>query len=544
MDSLEGTLWDVVLYGTGIRQSLLALALSRSDKKILHIDSHQWYGGAEAAFSLQEAKTWVEGIQHELEHPQFKKASLHHPERDDSQTDAPKLSYPRAYSLALAPQLIYARSDLLRLLVSSKVEKQLEFVAIGSWWVYQSALAPQGSSDDGTADGGESSRSSLLRVPSSREDVFADTTLDLNGRRKLMKFLRFIARFEDEPDTWQQHASKPFPEFLEQQFGIPVAIQSPLIALTLSLKPPSEITTEFALSKIATHLRSIGVFGRGFGAVIPKWGGLSEIAQVACRACAVGGDNGAYAAEEESQDGADSSFKIKLSSDGRVSTRWLVGDVEDLGLGSMKETSIGGGDSRSDTAIIASRSVTVVSSPLGSLFPPVAEGSPPPAGAVVFFPSGSLCTAGSEEISQNHSPVYIQVHSNDTGECPKGQSVLYTFTAELGPPGLQLLTNAMTGLLAAVEEDPTPIALWQMQYEQSSQWADADPPHTLHAVNNDRIICLPSSSPDLSFDDAIIENVRDAWKRIMGDEVDDASFMVFEDREEMAGIDEDDDDLG
>jgi len=33
----------------------------------------------------------------------------------------------------------------------------------------------------------------------------------------------------------------------------------------------------------------MGMFGPGFGSVIPKWGGLSEVAQVACRAGAVGG---------------------------------------------------------------------------------------------------------------------------------------------------------------------------------------------------------------------------------------------------------------
>jgi len=35
-------------------------ALSRSSKKILHVDEHEYYGGAEAAFSLQEVDEWVE----------------------------------------------------------------------------------------------------------------------------------------------------------------------------------------------------------------------------------------------------------------------------------------------------------------------------------------------------------------------------------------------------------------------------------------------------------------------------------------------------
>jgi RAB protein geranylgeranyltransferase component A len=36
--------------------------LSRSDKKILHIDENDYYGGAEAAFSLQEADEWAQRV--------------------------------------------------------------------------------------------------------------------------------------------------------------------------------------------------------------------------------------------------------------------------------------------------------------------------------------------------------------------------------------------------------------------------------------------------------------------------------------------------
>ena len=35
-------------------------ALSRTGKKVLHIDKNDYYGGAEAALSLQETKAWAE----------------------------------------------------------------------------------------------------------------------------------------------------------------------------------------------------------------------------------------------------------------------------------------------------------------------------------------------------------------------------------------------------------------------------------------------------------------------------------------------------
>ena len=38
---------------------LLDRALSRSDKKVLHVDKNPYYGGPEAAFSLPEAQDWA-----------------------------------------------------------------------------------------------------------------------------------------------------------------------------------------------------------------------------------------------------------------------------------------------------------------------------------------------------------------------------------------------------------------------------------------------------------------------------------------------------
>lgn len=80
METLSDTNWDVIINGTGFSQSLLALwvilsengrelehshslrALSRSGKKVLHVDSNQYYGGPDAAFSLDEAQEWVKEV--------------------------------------------------------------------------------------------------------------------------------------------------------------------------------------------------------------------------------------------------------------------------------------------------------------------------------------------------------------------------------------------------------------------------------------------------------------------------------------------------
>jgi len=36
--------------------------LSRSDKKILHVDKNDYYGQSEAGLSIQEAERWVDNV--------------------------------------------------------------------------------------------------------------------------------------------------------------------------------------------------------------------------------------------------------------------------------------------------------------------------------------------------------------------------------------------------------------------------------------------------------------------------------------------------
>ena len=242
-----------------------------------------------------------------------------------------------------------------------------------------------------------------------------------------MKFLKLAADPQNHPAVLETWGSKPFPEYLLSEFKIPESLQAPLLALTSSVHPAGQTLTSFALPRIHQHLTSIGLFGPGFGAVLPKWGGLSEIAQVGCRAGAVGGgvyvlnkgveniDVESKAAEQETPGGSISSklpLKLRLEGDEEVEAQFCVGSHEDLPQHDSKPE-------ETDTVQI-SQSITIVSSPLSSLFYLAAEGAPPPAATVVVFPTGSL---GLDDILvEDVPPVYLTIHSSDTGECPIGQS--------------------------------------------------------------------------------------------------------------------------
>ena len=330
--------------------------------------------------------------------------------------------------MSLSPQLIYTRSSLLPTLVSSKVYRQLEFLAVGTWWIYENTTSDSGAGDEKTTGtGDDASRGILKRIPGGREDVFADKNIDLKSKRSLMKFLKLAADEEAQSPLMEEWGLKSFSEFLTSCCKIPERLHPPLVALTLSPQPPESTTTSYALPLIRRHLTSIGVFGPGFGSVIPKWGGTAEIAQVACRAGAVGG--GVYILNKgvEGLDVPD----VEHAEDGNVPTDTTAAPLT---------VYLQGGEEVKAKAVVGSRqdiptsarvlpglhhhtaravSISIISSPLRKLFPILAEGAPPPAAAVVCFPSGVLRT--SPDSTAGKYPVYVMVHSSETGECPTGQ---------------------------------------------------------------------------------------------------------------------------
>jgi RAB protein geranylgeranyltransferase component A len=334
--------------------------------------------------------------------------------------ESEKLSFSRAYTLTLSPQIIYTNSKLLAQLVSSKVYRQLEFQAVGNWWIFD-----------------EQSERPLKRLPNGREDIFQDKSLDNRAKRNLMKFIKFVVDYEHQTELCEPHAKSGLAGFLSLQFQLPEKLQDVIAALTLSLNTLEDTPVGWALPRIARHLTSIGVFGPGFGAVVPKWGGGAEISQVACRAGAVGGGiyvlgtgvkSCPYIRDE------DELFTATLKNDETVKTKFLIGD-------SVISAS---------SAPAVSKIIAVVSSPLNSLFKSYVEGSPLAAVSVVVLPAKTIAIEG---ITTSH-PVYIMVHSSETGECPAGQCQ-YPISLSVSPKHYMMiqLMNTYLHCLNSIEDN-------------------------------------------------------------------------------------------
>ncbi|KAH7158207.1 GDP dissociation inhibitor [Dactylonectria estremocensis] len=499
MESLSDTQWDVVISGTGLQQSLLALALSRSGKNILHVDPNDYYGGPEAAFSLPETDEWAKkhGVGGQKD-TLFTGAEV--------KQEIDELASRRAYTLALAPQLIHSRSKLVSQLVDSKAFRHIEFLAVGSFFIYQPS---------------DSSASSLSRIPSTREDVFSNTAIPTRSKRSLMKFLKFVLDFDSEPQTdiWRLHADEPLDGFLASAFKLDAALQSYIITLTLS--HDGKISVKDGLTTIYRHLSSMGVFGPGFAAVYPKWGGLSEVAQVGCRAAAVGGavymlGTGIKEVRQapSEDDETEPKLELELANNMIVKTKQLV-------EGSERPTT--------ESSRI-SRLTAITKSDLSSLFKIMAEGAPIPAVAVVAFPAGSV---PSEDGKYSEYPVYAMVHSSDTGECPSGQYVIYLSTVH-NASSKSILEKALSSLVVTVrggdEAIPSPLSIYQLYYEQCRG--------TSSLVVNGNTATFPLPPVDLAFNDSVLDPIQEAWNTFLGgSKEEDAQYMKFEDRE--GGDDED-----
>jgi len=109
--------------------------------------------------------------------------------------------------------------------------------------------------------------------------------------------------------------------------------------------------------------------------------------------------------------------------------------------------------------------------------------------------------------------------------------VVYASTAEPGPAGYEQLNRAIGNLLQTTVERPTDAVLWSLRYTQQSGLQKfltvEDSPLNKHK----NITVLSSSSLDLAFDDASIQEVQRVWETIHERSDDDEAFMKFTDDE-------------
>ncbi|KAI8048737.1 GDP dissociation inhibitor-domain-containing protein [Syncephalis plumigaleata] len=296
MYELEQTQYDVLLLGTGLVESILAAALARAGKSVLHLDANEYYGGNWAAFNYNSFLDWLKEREDtttsdtsQADNTLLKSNSLARNKQRYSNVSLREIAWPsttdgindetatatvttlsthsRHFNLELAPKLLASQGKLVDLLVTSDIGKYLDFRLVDAIYLYIN---------------------SLELIPCSKEAVFSATTLTLIEKRKLMKFLMFAANYDGNEETLPGNKDQSYDDWLKENFKLDDRLAAAVVH-AVTLKPPlmDTVSASVGVAYTRDYLHSYGRFGPSTF-LYPIYGG-SEIIQAFCRVCAVFG---------------------------------------------------------------------------------------------------------------------------------------------------------------------------------------------------------------------------------------------------------------
>ncbi|KAK6460429.1 hypothetical protein DFJ63DRAFT_309306 [Scheffersomyces coipomensis] len=386
---------DVLILGTGLIESILAAALSWQGVQVLHLDNKSYYGDSASTLTIDQLKKWcIEVNQGKL--PNFQDAQIYIPGGKSTNKFKSK-----DYGIDLTPKIMFCKSDLLSLLIKSRVYKYLEFQSLSNFHVFEN--------DD---------FNKKISNSTSKEDIFSNNSLSLLTKRNLMKFLKFILTDNKNPEKKQllfENSKQTIIDFLKGQFNLEdPQINELVYSIGLCIKPTTK--TPEAIAKIKRFLVSFDVYGN-FPVMISKYGGPGEISQGFCRSAAVAGT--IYKLNTNLVD-YDPHTKIAQFSDGsniKINEKIIISPTQlPKFLQSTYNELVNDEISPLPTYNIT-RLITVVRRDCKEWM------SDQESSAIVVFPPLSLPT-------QNNQSVQVIIQNGGTGICPSGQSIWFSHTSE------------------------------------------------------------------------------------------------------------------
>lgn len=149
--------YDVVVLGTGLKESILSgLMSSVAKKKVLHMDRNSYYGGESASLNLDQL---------------YKK--FRHGEKPPE-----SLGQSRQYCVDLCPKFLMACGDLVKVLLTTQVTHYLEFQSVSGSFVYK----------DGK----------IHQVPATAQQALNSGLMGLFQKRRFKNFLQWVNNYELE----------------------------------------------------------------------------------------------------------------------------------------------------------------------------------------------------------------------------------------------------------------------------------------------------------------------------------------------------------
>ncbi|XP_065842130.1 rab proteins geranylgeranyltransferase component A 2-like [Oscarella lobularis] len=392
--------YDSIVLGTGLVEAIVAAALARSGRKVLHLDSNGYYGGNWAVFNWKDLEEWIASV----------KSSGNSDSAPDERDYSDLLKDGERLLSMSKPLVTVSDLDVEEILVpetetdrsqaNTEIKHETEEETVNE--ENESAVADTTETLKNEEEGEERGRETkdaatwtklkedwrhfnidlfpkvlycrgslvellissqvsrylefravsrivthmngMLRdVPSSRADVFNSQIVNIIEKRMLMKFLTFCMDFEDHLDEYEDFKDKPFVEFLKFK-KLTLNLQH-FILYALAMKTEQSTTLE-ALTSIREYLRSIGRYGNS-PFLWPLYG-TAELPQAFCRLCAVFG--GIYILKKTADKliiDSENRFQGIVSEGKRLNAKWLlagpsyIGGIEGIHSETVRKVSRG-----------------------------------------------------------------------------------------------------------------------------------------------------------------------------------------------------------
>ncbi|GAV52742.1 hypothetical protein ZYGR_0AI00240 [Zygosaccharomyces rouxii] len=393
---------DVLIVGTGMVESVLAAALSWQGSSVLHIDRNDYYGDSSATLTVDQIKKWVNSVNQGSFSGCYNNAKLY---VSTSVGNHNGKYTSRDFGIDLAPKILFAKSDLLSILVRSRVHQYLEFQSLSNFHTFEN--------------------DNFEKLTNTKQEIFTDQKLPLMTKRNLMKFIKFVLNWEEQVEVWQPYADRPLCDLLVEKFRLEKAQVFELL-FSIGLCYNMQTKTPEALQRIRRYLSSFDVYGP-FSVLYSKYGGPGELSQGFCRSAAVGG---ATYKLNETLTSYDPNTKMALFGDG--SQVYVTEKVVASPSQAPKESR-----NMPNQRYEIHRLTCVVEKSCEQWF---SEGE---SAAVVVFPPGSLKTG-------NNEVVQAFILGSGSEICPGGTSVWYLSTVQQGPRAEMDLDAALEAMEASL----------------------------------------------------------------------------------------------
>jgi len=245
--------YDVCILGTGLKESILSGILSSEQKKVLHIDVNDYYGGECASITLEQL------------YQKFGKG-------------APPAAFgkSRDWSVDLAPKLIMSCGLLVKILVKTQIASKMDFKSVDGSFVVQDKK--------------------IYKVPSTATEALSSSLLGFFEKTRVKNFLEYVGNYEvNDPKTHKGRdlrkmtaralfkdfsLSENVIDFVGHAMGLNANddyMDKPALPMCQAVRLYGESVLQYGNSPYIYPLYGLGELPQNFSRLGAVWGGVSML---------------------------------------------------------------------------------------------------------------------------------------------------------------------------------------------------------------------------------------------------------------------------